>query len=92
MNEDLCRYLCETIDYVNDLVEPDFVTFAEDMSYNHGPMVSRELYEEFILPYTRRVIKKFENTRTHTIIDSDGDITEPKFLPRKGPNGTYSHF
>jgi len=77
MNEDLCRYLCRTMEYVYDHIEPDFVTFAEDMSYNHGPMVSRELYEEFILPYTRRVMEKTEGTRTHTIIDSDGDITEP---------------
>jgi hypothetical protein len=77
MNEDLCNYLCSTIDYVHDLVIPDFVTFAEDMSYNHGSMVSREIYEEFILPYTRRVLKKYEGLPTWTIIDSDGDITEP---------------
>ncbi|MGL1891435.1 MAG: hypothetical protein OCD02_07380 [Spirochaetaceae bacterium] len=77
MNEDLCNYQSKTIDYVLDHIEPDFVTFAEDMSYNHGPMVSRDQYEEFILPYNKRIIKKFEGTKTHTIIDSDGDITEP---------------
>ena len=77
MNEDLCNYLCQTIDYVHEHIEPDFVTFAEDMSYNHGPMVSRETYEEFILPYNKRIIKKYEGTKTHTIIDSDGDITDP---------------
>ena len=77
MNDDLCNWLCSTVDYVQEHVTPDFVTFAEDMSYNHGSMVSREIYEEFILPYTRRILKKFEDTSTWTIIDSDGDITEP---------------
>jgi Uroporphyrinogen decarboxylase (URO-D) len=77
MNEDLCNYLCRTLDYVLDHIEPDFITFAEDMSYNHGPMVSRKQYDKLILPYSKRVISKFAGTKTHTIIDSDGDITVP---------------
>ncbi len=31
------------------------MTFGEDMSYNHGPTFSKKLFDEFLLPYYRRV-------------------------------------
>ena len=32
----------------------DFMTFGEDMSYNNGPMLSKECFDTFLLPYYRR--------------------------------------
>ena len=53
------------------------MTFGEDMSYNNGPMISGELFAEFLRPYYDRVIPAL---RTHGIIpmiDSDGDVAVP---------------
>ena len=34
------------------------MTFAEDMSYNHGPMLSKALFDEFLAPYYRRLVPR----------------------------------
>ena len=38
------------------------MTMAEDMSYNHGPMISQAIFEEFIAPYYRRIIAASRNS------------------------------
>lgn len=53
---------------------PDFMTFGEDMSYNHGPMISKELYDEFMAPYYRQVIPRLLDKGIIPLIDSDGDV------------------
>ena len=35
-------------------------TIAEDMSYNHGPMISRKLFDEFVAPYYRWLIPRLQ--------------------------------
>ena len=69
----------EAMQMFNKYVHPDFMTFAEDMSYNNGPMLSEEMFDEFLLPYYRRTIPKLKALGTRVLIDSDGDIT--KALP-----------
>ena len=32
------------VDEMTQYLKPDFMTIAEDMSYNHGPMLSGELF------------------------------------------------
>ncbi len=54
----------------------DFMSFAEDMSYNSGPMISRELFDEFLAPYYRRVIPVIHSYGVPVFVDSDGDITK----------------
>ncbi len=76
MNDDLADWICRMTDEVCSICTPDFMTFAEDMSYNHGPMLSKELFDEFMLPYYRRVIPRLRDRGILTIVDSDGDITE----------------
>ena len=56
-------------------MKPDFMTIAEDMSYNHGPMLSEELFNEFIKPYYQRLIPEIKKHGTRVFVDSDGDIT-----------------
>ncbi len=77
MNADLADWILGVIDRVCSICTPDFMTFAEDMSYNHGPMLSKELFDEFLLPYYRRVIPALRRRGVLTVIDSDGDITTP---------------
>ena len=54
MNPDLAEFHLRVIDRSVPGLLPDFVAFAEDMSYNHGPMLSQELFDEFCGPTTAR--------------------------------------
>lgn len=38
MNKDLLEYHLKTIDVIYSVLTPEFMTFAEDMSYNLVPM------------------------------------------------------
>jgi len=76
INQDLVDFILSTLDSICEIHIPDFMTFAEDMSYNHGPMLSKDLFDEFILPYYKQVIPAFKKKGIKVIIDSDGDVTE----------------
>ena len=72
---DLVEWQIRMVDEMAQYLKPDFMTIAEDMSYNHGPMLSRDLFDEFLLPYYKRLIPEIKKYGTHVFIDSDGDIT-----------------
>lgn len=73
--EDLLAWHLRVIEEMYTYLTPDFMTLAEDMSYNHGPMISRATYDEFIAPYYRRLIPEITKRGTRVLIDSDGDIS-----------------
>lgn len=75
INSDLADYHVRIIEEICRICTPDFMTFAEDMSYNHGPMLSRELFEEFLAPYYRRVVPLLKERGIIPFVDSDGDVT-----------------
>ncbi|MDP3178616.1 MAG: hypothetical protein Q8M76_11995 [Spirochaetaceae bacterium] len=50
INDRLADWQLETIESFCRLANPDFMTFAEDFSYNLGPMISRDCYKEFPAP------------------------------------------
>ncbi len=77
MNQDLADWIKRGMAKVREYCNPDFVTFAEDMSYNHGSMLSKELFDEFMTPYYRQVLPEIKDGGTFAIVDSDGDITVP---------------
>ena len=60
---------------VYKVLTPDFMTFAEDMSYNSGPMISKDCFDEFLAPFYRKVIPVIHKHGIPVFIDSDGDIT-----------------
>jgi len=80
--EDLLEWHLNMLEKLSRYFNADFMTMAEDMSYNNGPMVSRELFEEFMAPYYRRLIPEIKKRGTRVIVDSDGDIalTVPWFI------------
>ena len=51
------------------------MSFAEDMSYNSGPMISKECFDQFLAPFYRKVIPVIHSYGIPVFIDSDGDIT-----------------
>ncbi|MGI5819346.1 MAG: uroporphyrinogen decarboxylase family protein [Armatimonadota bacterium] len=88
MNADLAEHSIGLLRRMGEIAAPDFVTFAEDMSYNHGPMLSEEMYAQFVEPYHREVVPVIEEIGSVAICDSDGDVTEMiPWLERTGIRG-----
>ena len=76
INADMAEHHLRCIDEICKYSVPEYMTFAEDMSYNHGAMLSKELFDEFLLPYYRRVVPRLNEYGIVPIVDSDGDVTE----------------
>ncbi len=76
INEDLLQFNLGILHRVSKACVPTFMTFAEDMSYNHGPMISKGHFEEFLAPYYRRIIPALQELDVIPIVDTDGDVTE----------------
>lgn len=88
MNQDIADFNNRVYEEVCQYFVPDFMTFAEDMSYNNGPMISEELFDEFMLPYYRQMIPGIRARGTRVFIDSDGDITRAlNWFERAGIEG-----
>ena len=79
INSDLADWILIVIKQVCSICTPDFMTFGEDMSYNNGSMLSKDLFNEFMRPYYARVIPALRERGIIPIIDSDGDITTPAY-------------
>ncbi len=75
MNADLLAHMQRVLTELLGVCTPDFMTFAEDMSYNHGPMISREMFDRFEAPYYRRIIPVLRDAGVRVFVDSDGDVT-----------------
>jgi hypothetical protein len=75
INQDLLDFNLRLLDEISKVCAPTFMTIAEDMSYNHGPMISRAHFEEFIAPYYRRLIPRLEELDVIPIVDTDGEVT-----------------
>ena len=76
INRDIFEYNLRVLDEVCRYVTPDFMTIAEDMSYNGGPMISHAQFEEFMLPYYGMLVPELRRRGIRVFVDSDGDITQ----------------
>lgn len=74
--DEYADWLEAAFDYVFSNFRFDFMSFAEDMSYNLGPMLSKECFDEFLAPFYKRVIPIIHKYGIPAFIDSDGDITK----------------
>lgn len=77
INQDLADWHLRVLEPLTAICTPDFMTFGEDLSYNHGPMLSQGLFDEFLLPYYRQVVPVLKAHGILPIVDSDGQIEEP---------------
>ena len=73
--EDLADYIIGELPKIYAVCKPDFMVISEDMSYNNGPMISKELFDEFLAPFYRKVIPVIHSYGIPVFVDSDGDIT-----------------
>ena len=75
INQDLLDFNLRMLDRIDRACRPTFLTIAEDMSYNNGPMVSRAICDEFLSPYYRRLLARIREMNALTFVDTDGDVT-----------------
>lgn len=73
--EDYLKWMQTVIEFIGNTFKFDFMTFAEDMSYNNGPMISKDIFDEFLAPYYNKIIPTIKKLGVPVVIDSDGDIT-----------------
>ena len=76
INEDLLEFNLRVLDAFCDICVPDFMTFAEDMSYRGGPMVSRAFFDTFQTPNYKRLVPRILERGILPFVDSDGDVTD----------------
>lgn len=74
MNQDLVDYWLVQLERFTDICTPVFATIAEDMSYNHGPMLSKPQFDEFLAPYYNQIVPALKAKGIKVFVDSDGDI------------------
>lgn len=70
---------------------PDFIMIWEDICYKSGPLVSPDIYKEFMLPYLKKVITCAKLAGiVGIILDTDGDCSKmiPLYL-ESGVNAFY---
>ena len=74
INQDLLDYSKRVVAGMSRTIEPEFMTFGEDMSYNNGPMLSKATFDEFMALYYREIIPLLREHDITSIVDSDGNI------------------
>ena len=90
ITQDLCDFNMKALKELFKIIKPDFVGYAEDMSYNHGPMLSEDCFNKFMLPHYIAMNNFNHENGVKTLVDSDGDITVmvPWFV-KSGIDGVY---
>jgi len=75
INQDLLEFNLRLLRQIEKIGNPVFMTIAEDMSYNNGPMISRAIMDEFMTPYYQKLLSRVKEMDLLTIVDTDGDVT-----------------
>ena len=74
INEDLAEFNIRALKAVFEIITPEFIGIAEDMSYNSGPMLSKDMYDEFIAPYYAKYMPLLKSKGIKVLVDTDGDV------------------
>lgn len=75
INRDLLQFNLALLDAIFKVCTPTIMTIAEDMSYNHGPMISRRTFQDFVAPYYRALVPRLQERQIPLFVDTDGDVT-----------------
>ena len=75
INRDLLQFNLGLLDQIEKTCIPTFMTLAEDMSYNNGPMIGEGHFNEFLVPYYKPLLARIKEMNALTIVDTDGDVT-----------------
>lgn len=77
MNEHLLEYLYKIVEQTNKYVSVQFMALADDMSYNHGPMISKATYDEHLAPFYVKASEFIKSKGIKVFVDSDGLVDDP---------------
>lgn len=75
INRDLLAFNLHLLDQIFAVCVPTFMTIAEDLSYNLGPMISRRTFDAFVAPYYRELVPRLAERDIPLFMDTDGDVT-----------------
>ena len=90
INEDLLDFQLRVLDRLLDVLCPDMAGISEDMSYNHGPMLSKACFDEFLAPYYKKLIPRLKEAGIKVFVDSDGLVDDLiPWLLETGVEGIY---
>ncbi len=88
INRDLLEFNLGLLDQIEKACVPTFMTIAEDMSFNNGPMIGEDLFNQFLVPYYEPLLARVKEMGILTIVDTDGDVTAMvPWLERAGVEG-----
>lgn len=75
MMRDLCELTCAVIEEVSADIRLDYASMWEDMSANHGPLISPRMFRAFMTPKLKRITDLLRARGCNVVIvDSDGRI------------------
>ena len=75
INSDLLQFNLGLLEQIGKTCKPTFMTLAEDMSFNNGPMIGEGHFNEFLVPYYKPLLARIKEMNALTIVDTDGDVT-----------------
>jgi hypothetical protein len=75
INRDLLAFNLRLLDQIFRVCVPTFMTIAEDLSYNLGPMISQRTFDTFVAPYYRELVPRLAERGIPLFMDTDGDVT-----------------
>jgi uroporphyrinogen decarboxylase len=74
MMEFIADFTIEVSKPILEEVNPDYIFINEDMAMKTGPLISPDLYDEFILPNMKRVVDFHKKHGVRwVVVDTDGD-------------------
>ncbi len=77
MNRDILEFNKRQITEYCRHLTPDWMTIAEDMSYNSGSMIGRDLIDKFMRPYYAELVAHARECGIRFIfVDTDGNCTD----------------
>jgi len=77
INQRNLEFVLRTTEQICEYVHPQFMDFTEDMSYNHGAMISKAMFDEHLAPFCRQASAFIKTKGVKVIIDSDGLVDDP---------------
>ena len=77
MNENQLDFIKRAVDQITSCLKPAFLALGEDMSYNHGPMISKVLFDEHLAPFYLDATDHIKSKGLKILVDSDGLVDEP---------------
>jgi hypothetical protein len=83
INEYILMIYLEKLTKVLEIIPADVVYIMEDLSGKNGPMISPELFDEFVGSYYKRLIPVLKSKGVrHIFVDTDGDFKKliPNFI------------